>query len=231
VLTGVAILLVAVRAYAVAVMLFPLLYWWPRFDARLNAWLYPKRARFPDLMRAIGNELATADGVDAVLQVLSGAPERLCDARSSVAFLLAGPWARDEQISGAGCASPVAGGPLADEVLVRLVRTTRRGIFRDHIAVEPQYANIQAECYRCFDRLCADMLLPIVHDGRVVGGLAVGPSAAGDPYGTPELDALATVAQQAMQAIVRVRATEQLRARELEFADLSASFRRRLSTR
>jgi len=141
-----------------------------------------------------------------------------------VAFLLAGPWARDEQVSAGGCASAVAGGPIADEVLVRLMSTTRRAIFRDHIAVEPQYANIQAECYRCFDRLCADALLPIVHDGGVVGGLAVGPTVAGDPYGAPDLDALATVAQQAMQAIVRVRATEQLRARELEFADLKRFF-------
>jgi len=224
VLTCVAVLLVAVRAYAVAVMLFPLLYWWPRFDARLNAWLYPKRARFPDLMRVIGMELATADGVDAVLQILAGAPERLCDARSGVAFLLGGSWARDEKISGIGCASAPAGGRLADEVAVHLMSTTRRGIFRDHIKIQPQYASIKAECYRCLDRLCADVLLPIVHDGRVVGGLAVGPSAAGDPYGTPDLEALATVAQQAMQAIVRVGATEQLRARELEFADLKRFF-------
>ena len=224
VLTCVAVLLVAVRAYAVAVMLFPLLYWWPRFDARLNAWLYPKRARFPDLMRAIGNELAMAEGVDAVLRILAGAPERLCDARSGVTFLLAGPWAREEQVNGGGSPLALPGGPLADEVLVRVMSTTRRAIFREHLAVEPQYANIQAECYRCFDRLSADVLLPIVHDGRVVGGLAVGPSTAGDPYGTPELDALAAVTQQAMQAIVRVRATEQLRARELEFADLKRFF-------
>jgi class 3 adenylate cyclase len=218
VLTLLAIFLTAVRPYAVAVLLLPLLYWWPRFDQRLNAWLYPKRARFPDLVRDIGGELAASETVDAVLAVLARAPERLCDARSGIAFLLPG-----EHVYAAG-ATLQPGRRLADEVLVQLMSTTRREILRDHIAVEPQYAHIKDDCYACFDRLRATLLLPLLRDNRVVGGLAIGARATGDVYAAPELAALSTVTQQAVQAIARVEATERLRHREAEFADLKRFF-------
>ena len=218
VLTVLAVFLTAVRPYAVAVLLLPLLYWWPRFDARLNAWLYPKRARFPDLVRGIGGELAAGETVDAVLAVLAHAPERLCDARSGIAFLLPG-----EHVRAVG-ATLAPGQRLADEVLVQLMSTTRREILRDHIAVEPQYANIKDDCYACFDRLHAVVLVPLLRDHHVVGGLAIGPRATGDVYAVPELAALSTVAQQAVQAIARVEATERLRVREMEFADLKRFF-------
>ena len=38
------------------------------------------------------------------------------------------------------------GRPLADELIVQLMRATRREILRAHLAVEPQYANIRDEC-------------------------------------------------------------------------------------
>jgi len=219
VLTALAVGLTAVRPYAVALLLLPLLYWWPRFNERLNAWLYPKRTHFSDLVREIGAELAASDNVDTVLAALARAPERLCDARSGVAFLLPG-----ERMSCAGCTVASTRHPLADEVLVRLMSTTRREVVRDHITVEPQYASIKEECYACFDRLHADVLMPLIRDSQVIGGVAIGPRAAGDIYEAPELAALSTVAQQAVQAIARVEATERLRTRELEFADLKRFF-------
>ena len=218
VLTAFAVLLTTVRPYAVAVLLLPLLYWWPLFDQRLNAWLYPKRARFPDLVRAIGAELAASPTVDAVLAALAGAPERLCDAQSCVAFLLP-----DEHVSAVGCAL-APGRRLGDETLVQLLKTTRREILRDHVAIEPQYANIRGDCYACFDRLQAELLLPLLRDDVVVGGLGIGARASGDVYAAPELAALSTVAQQAVQAIARVEATQRLRERETEFADLKRFF-------
>src|SRR5439155_18137734 len=93
---------------------------------------------------------------------------------------------------------------LADEPLVRLMTTTRKEVSRDHIAVAPQYANIKDECYRCFDGLKADVLLPILRDNRVVGGLAVGARTTGDVYEAAEIDALSTVAQQAVMALIRI---------------------------
>jgi len=219
VLTALAVLITAVRPFAVAFLLLPLLYWWPSFDERLHAWLYPKRVRFPELVRAIGGELAGSPTVDGVLAVLAHAPERLCDARSAVAFLLP-----DGPVSALECTVSDSHRRLADEVLVQLMRTTRREILRDHIAAEPQYANIKDDCYGCFDRLHADVLVPLVRDQQVVGGLAIGPRATGDVYEAPELAALSTVAQQAVQAIGRVEATERLRVREMEFADLKRFF-------
>ena len=223
VLTMAATLLMAVRSYAVGLLVLPLLYWWSRFDAGLNAWLYPQRARFAELLRTIGAVIATSTTVDAVLEALAAAPRQLCDARGAVAFLFAGVSGPVEHLSANG-----RGGagqrPLADEPLVQLMRATRKEIFRDHIAIEPQFVNIRDACYALFDRLHAEVLVPIVRDNQVIGGLAVGARASGDAYEVPELAAVSAVVQQAVQAIIRVEATERLRARELEFADLKRFF-------
>jgi len=84
----------------------------------------------------------------------------------------------------------------------------------NQIAVEPQFSLIQQECHAGFDRLHAEVLLPIVQDATVVGGLAVGPGAAGAVFEAPERAALSTAVQHAVQAIRRVEATDRLRARE-----------------
>jgi len=224
VLTFLAIALVSVRPYAVALLLLPLLYLWPRFDAWLDRKLYPQRARFPELLREVGNEMATCATVDEVLDALTHAPERLCDARSSVAFLLSGAGDGAEHIRTSDGGTVRGTAPLGDEPVVQLLKTTRKEILRDRIAVEPQYSNIKAECHAGFDRLHAELLLPIVEDGSVVGGLAIGPRTTGDVYQEAEIDALSTVAQQASQALLRVAATDRLRDRELEFADLKRFF-------
>ena len=224
ILTVLAIALVSVRPYAVAALLLPLLYLWPRFDAWLDRKLYPQRARFPELLREIGNDFATCGTADEVLDALSQAPAVLCDARSSVAFLLSSAHDGTEHVR-ASDGVPVRGAtPLGDEPLVQLLRTTRKEIVRERIAVEPTYSNIKHECHAGFDRLRAELLLPIVEDGRVVGGLAIGPRTSGDVYQEAEIHALSTVAQQAAQALLRVEATERLRSRELEFADLKRFF-------
>ena len=223
ILTVVAWLLTAVRPYAVAALLFPLLYFWPRFEERLNRRLYPQRARFPELLREIGDEMATSGDVDEVLALLAEAPRRLCDAVGSTAFLLADVAGVEERVhTSAGVV--VAERALADELLIRLMSTTRKEILRSQIAVEPLYSNVQAECYAGFDRLGAVLLLPLVHQQRVVGGLAVGARASGDVYERAEIDALSNAAQQGVQAVMRIVATERLRARELKFADLKRFF-------
>ena len=157
-------LLASVRPYAVAVLLFPLLYFWPRFEARLNRRLYPQRTRFPVLLHELGDDLGAAASVAGVLDVLASAPARLCDARGGVAFLLADGVGGIETVRGAGGVYVEPSRPLADELIIQLMRATRRGIARDQLAVEPQYANIRAECEAGFDRLGAELLLPLVSD-------------------------------------------------------------------
>ena len=115
--------------------------------------------------------------------------------------------------------------PLAAEPLVQLLRTTRQEILRDHIAAAAAVRQHQGRVHAPgFERLRADVLLPMVHEQRVIGGLAVGPRASGDLYEGAELDALSTAAQQAVQALMRVEATERLREREREFTDLKRFF-------
>jgi class 3 adenylate cyclase len=227
VLTGLGLVLVAVQAYALSLLLFPLLYWWPGFQQRLAARIYPKRARFPEVLQELGAEMALSTSAEDLLGLVAAAPGRLCDARSSVAFLLPGAAGRDEIVRAAGGVpfdTCEEGTPLAGETLVKLMETTRKGIHRDQIAVEQQYSNIEADCYAGFDRLDADLLLPILREGRVIGGLAVGPPTSGDPYERPEIQALSTLAQQTVQALSRVEAIQQLKARESEFQELERFF-------
>ena len=228
VLTGAGLVLMAVQAYALSLLLFPLLYWWPGFQRRLSTRIYPLRARFPQVLQDLGAEMALCTGVDDLLGLVASAPARLCDARSSVAFLLPGAAGPDERVSAAGELPFENEPPLAGETLIKLMETTRREILRDQIAVEPQYSNIEADCYSGFDRLGADLLLPILREGRVIGGLAVGSPATGDPYEPPEIQALATLAQQTVQALARVEAIQQLKARESEFQGLERFFPRQI---
>jgi class 3 adenylate cyclase len=224
VLTALGLVLVAVQSYALSLLLFPLLYWWPGFQRRLEARIYPKRTQFPEVLQELGAELALCTGIDELLTLVADAPARLCDARSSVAFLLPGAIGRDGLARAAGGASVERASALAGETLIKLMETTRREIQRDQIAVEPQYSNIEADCYFGFDRLDADLLLPILRDGRVIGGLAVGSPTTGDPYERPEIGALRTLAHQVVLALSRVEAIQTLKARESEFQELERFF-------
>lgn len=224
VLTAAAWALTLLSPYAVAGLLLPLLYWWPRFVERLNRILYPKRVRFPEILRSIGDDLADSTSVDAVLDKLADAPDRLCDTIRSVAFILPGDHHPDEHIRISDRSSLPPGTKLQREPLVEIMVATRKIISRGQIAIEPHFSEIQEECYAGFDRLGADVLIPIVRQDRAIGGLAIGPRATGDLYERPELDALTSAAQQAVQSIIRVEATDRLRSRELEFADLKRFF-------
>lgn len=223
ILTGVAILLSTMKSYAVAILLFPLLYLWPRFDARLNARLYPKRSHFPDMLREIGRDLAAAESRQVVLQTLAAAPARMCDAIGALTFLLPNGERAAHFAAGSGEPSPALD-DLAEEPVVQAMVTLRAPISRGAVAIEPQFTNIRSACLQCLDRLRAEHLLPIERDGRVIGGLAVGRRADGSAYETPELDALAMLVQHAVQALTRIEATERLRERELEFAELKRFF-------
>jgi class 3 adenylate cyclase len=224
ILSVLALLLVAMRPYAVAMLLFPLLYVWPRFDSRLNRILYPQRARFPELLRGVGDQLGGAISCEALLDALAAAPGTLCNATSAIAFLLPSDGSAAGVVRGVGPVRLDAGRRLEAELPVQLMVTMRHELHRVQVAIDPQYANIRDECRVGFERLGADLLLPLIRDQRVLGGLAIGPRASGDPYERAEVDALSTVAQQAVQALMRIEATERLRSREMEFADLKRFF-------
>ncbi|HYD47757.1 MAG TPA: adenylate/guanylate cyclase domain-containing protein [Terriglobales bacterium] len=218
-----AIVLSAIRPEAVALLL-PLLYFWPRFDQRLNRRLYPKRARLPEILRHLGDRLAAAETVPAVLEILAEAPGRIADAGSGVALLFETGRSQQPVLAASDLMEVPAASRLLDEPLIQLVRTTRKEVFRSACSVEPQYSNIKSECLACFDRLHAEALLPISRNHQAIGILAAGARANGDTYEQPELDAMSTLIQQAVQSLIRIEATERLRSRELEFAELKRFF-------
>ena len=113
VLTGLGLVLVAVQAYALSLLLFPLLYWWPGFQRRLAARIYPKRARLPEVLEELGAEMTLCASADELLGLVANAPARLFDARSSVAFLLPGVAGPEELVRVAGGAPFEDGPPLA----------------------------------------------------------------------------------------------------------------------
>ncbi|MBW2279157.1 MAG: GAF domain-containing protein [Deltaproteobacteria bacterium] len=224
VLTALAVLLVSVRPLAVALLIGPLLYWWPRFNDRLERWLYPKRRKTVEIVRAIGAELGGATRVDEVLDRLSSAPARLADASTGAAFLFAGVAGPEERVRASGFKPVEDGHRIEEDVLIQMLVMTRNEVSRRAISIEPQYSKIRDECVRSMDRLGAEILLPILQREQVIGALAVGRRATDDVYERFELDVLTTLAQQAVQAVDRIGATERLRERELEFADLKRFF-------
>ena len=224
-LTSVGAVLIAGSPFLVVVLTFPVLFFWPRFDAYLRARLYPKRARFPEILRELGGEIEASTTMEEVLDVLARAPYRLCDATAGVVLIFPGaPLAPAGVLRSNGVAVSVDMTTLEDHPLIELLKATRREVVRDRVAVEPQYASVKDECYAGFDLLGVDLLLPIRHHQRVIGALGPGPRPRGDVYEMPEIDALSSVTLQASQAMLRVQATEMLHAREMEFADLKRFF-------
>lgn len=220
-LTAIGAVLMAGNPWLVVLLTFPVLYFWPRFDASLRARLYPKRARFPEILRELGGEIEVATTMEEVLDVLAQAPGRLCDASGGIVMIFPGaPLAPAGVLRTNGVAVSADMASIEHHPLIELLKATRREVARDRVAIDPQFESVKEECYSGFDRLGVDLLLPIRHHQRVIGALGPGPRPRGDVYEAAEIDALASVTLQASQAMLRVQAAEMLHARELEFADL-----------
>jgi class 3 adenylate cyclase len=223
-LTAAAVALSSLSSYAVAGLLLPLLYLWPRFEQRLDERFYPKRVHMLELSREISDEITDAERVGDALQALARGAARMFDARSAVVLLFAGAEG-PEELAVHGAVEPGGDPPLEKEPLVQLVVATRREVQRDQIPVEPQYARIRRDSYACLDRLDAELLVPIALRERVVGVMAMGPRVGGERYRSFEVGVVSAMAQRAIRDTVRrIRASERLRAREREFADLKRFF-------
>ncbi|MCE2392066.1 MAG: adenylate/guanylate cyclase domain-containing protein, partial [Proteobacteria bacterium] len=222
-LTALAVVLSRFSPYLVALLLLPLLYIWPLFEARLNARFYPKRSQLPELVRGLGEDLSTASSVQQALEVISRGAARVFDARSSAAFLSAGVAGEEPRVGSWGVA--VAPEPaLEKEPLIQVMAATRQEVQRDQIAVEPQYARIRDDSYACLDRLDAELLVPVTIEGRVVGGLAMGERTTGDHYERFHIEVLHSLIQGMVRDIRRIEASERLQEREREFSDLKRFF-------
>ncbi len=224
-LTLVAAWLSALSPWAVALLLLPVLYLWPSYSARLDARLYPKRAKLPELVRATGRELAAQGSVDGVLKVLAQVGERLVDSRSGVVALFPGVVDDRVHLVAHGVEAPANESELADGTLFRMLRVTRTELLRASVALEPQFENVRAELLRELDALGAELAVPMIDESeRVVGLLALGAREAGEPYEAFELDVVGALVQQARESIERAQALTRLHERERDFSDLKRFF-------
>ncbi len=190
-----------VHALLAAASLLPVLYLAPRLNSRLNGLLYPRRASFPELRRTIGDELLACATREDVLHALAGVPARVCDTDSGAAFLLPGVTDDREHISGSGESDVSALHDLSVEPLVQMLVASRETIKRESLRVDTRFAKISQEARACMDALHASVLLPIERDGKVIGGLAVGPHVSDDVFDPAELDLLRELSHQAVQAL------------------------------
>jgi len=223
-LTAATTLISSFSPYAVALLLLPIAYLWPRFEHWLDARFYPKRVHMLEHARALSEEVTDADRVDEALEALARGAARLFDARSAVALLFPSPPHAAELVA-YGQARPGSEPPLEKEALIQLVIATRREVFREQIPVEPQYARIREESQACLDRLDAEVLIPIAIRERVIGLLALGPRQGGERYSAFETGVASALAQSALRnSVRRIRTLERLRSREREFDELKRFF-------
>ena len=216
----------AVSPVLAAGVLLPVFVVLPRFNTRLNTLLYPRRAQFPDLRRTIGDELLACTTREDVLHVLASTPARVCDTTSGAAFLLPGATDKREHISGSGAADVSALRDLHEEPLVQTLVASRETIKKESISVDPRFARIKTEARACMDQLNASVLLPIERDGKVIGGLAVGPHLSDDVFDPAELDLLRELAHEAVRAL----GVAELRERSSDPAGVGASVTQRMGS-
>ena len=224
-LTVIAAWLSALSPWAVGLLLLPVLYVWPRYSARLDARLYPKRVRLPELVRAAGRELVAQGDVDGVLKVLAQMGERLVDSQSAVVVLFPGVVDDHLHIAAHGVLAPASERVSAELVLFEMLRVTRKDLSRAAVNFEPQYENVRAQLLAEFDLFGAEVAVPMQDEReRVVGVLALGPRAADEPYEAFEFDVIGALVQQAYESIERAQALTQLHERERDFSDLKRFF-------
>ena len=131
-----------------------------------------------------------------MLDVLARAPRVIFGVDAGAAFLLPDPHGRPGFVRCAGSAHVEDAAELAHEPLVKALVSTARPIIRWRLSENPQLKPFQDSCERLFDKMHAAILLPLMHDTRVIGGLAIGELPSGGHYGRDALKALAKLGRE-----------------------------------
>jgi PAS domain S-box-containing protein len=135
----------------------------------------------PTLVRFIANLLTTTLKAESVAIYLFDEDERRFE--------------RAVEVGGARAAATLS----LSSVLVEKVISGRDTAFRDEAASagEPGRSLLETE----FDRLGAEVIVPLVEEEQVIGLLCLSPKRSGDPYYRDDADLLTTLANQAAVAI------------------------------
>jgi len=88
--------------------------------------------------------------------------------------------------------------------------TLGRVLSRDELEEAPAFRATRASLRGLFDALTAVLLVPLLHQGRAIGVLGIGPKVSGAPLSADDLDLLRTVANETAVALVTARAVAQL---------------------
>jgi len=93
---------------------------------------------------------------------------------------------------------------LAKPVL-EVLREKRQALFRHEIELAPEYASTQHEMLACFDKLEAELMLPMIYDEQLRAVLSIGRKKSGRIFRREDLDLLRTLVSQSSVALENAR--------------------------
>ncbi|MBI3769905.1 MAG: GAF domain-containing protein [Deltaproteobacteria bacterium] len=131
-----------------------------------------------------------------------------------VALFLVPPQRSDFVLVSAQGERPTQEQLQADHPLVQMLAALHVELTRQTLASHPRYANVRPQCLETFDRLGAEVLLPIETGGELVGLLVVGKPR--QPFGSEAIELLRTLTVEIGLCVVRARDADRLRDAKLE---------------
>lgn len=169
----------------------------------LDRWFYPKQDRYAQIIERTTQEIQRSAGPLTILDHLVHGTHELCEATSATAFLFPGHSNIAPYVRSTTEIEAFDPHTLEQTALVRWMTDTGQAVHRDVVLSDPAFSNMKELALAVFHRLRADVLLPLVAEGSVIGGLAVGPRVSGDQYAGSELSAVQALADCAAGALPR----------------------------
>jgi PAS domain S-box-containing protein len=175
-----------------------------RLQHAFDRYLYREPYDFRTTLRQASRALTGTIEMPALLAQVTDVVERALRPERVAVYL------EDEVDGGLRQVSPAAGaasrpGLAMSTPLLRTVLATGRSVFRDEL--RPGDSDPVAQD---LDRLGAEVAVPLLLDGQLVGLLAVGPKRSGDPFYSDDADLLATLANQSAVAVRNAQAHQRV---------------------
>jgi signal transduction histidine kinase len=174
-----------------------------RVQRAVDRLFYRGRADYKATVARLSERLTSLLEPDAIVEQV-GATVRDTLHVDTVGVWERGPSALVQRGHGAGASVPATDPGLA------AFEPLGRALSRDEVEESAAWRGRRPALRAIFDALGAVLLVPLLHQGRPVGVLAIGPKVAGTPLSADDLDLLRTVANETAVALVTARAVAQL---------------------
>jgi PAS domain S-box-containing protein len=194
-----------VLALVIAVVFSPLKAQIQRaFDRYLYRERYDYQRTIRDASRALGNTIE----LPRLLSYITGLIVRTMKCESVAVYLL------EEEAGAFELAAREADGRFPESLapsspLVAMMGHGREIVFLDEIAEAPTSPNA-GELRLAFSQIGAEVVLPLLEEGQVIGFVCIGPKRSGDPYFSDDADLLTTLANQSSVAIRNAQAHQRV---------------------